>query len=124
MQQSISKKWYYKLHSAHRAGNIARVANAFNALEAVLGYHRAFEVAECIETLEDYKHTQDIVRIIPDSFTAFEFHSIAKNPHKLYKRMCVNKFYVYNRIRKQDEAPKAGADSSLRMQLRSARGLA
>lgn len=101
----FTKKQYKKLSSAFRGGNIALMSCYFTNLTLRYGGQFASDLALFIEQTEEWKRSRRVYSgFRSDSYSWFYVTSIARRPHAL--------FTLLKKIRKQEEAPKAGAESS------------
>nr|WP_321280702.1 hypothetical protein [uncultured Vibrio sp.] len=101
---------------ARRSDSIPAIHYAFGRLVETLGHPEATKVALYIDDLKFHSfHLRSYSQIDNSRLTNFEFNTTAPNgvrAYNLYKAIQRNNALIANRIRKQDEAPQAGADSS------------
>lgn len=105
-QCSNTRDYYQMMRSLYREGKISGVTYCFNWLEKKLGFERALELAESAEKATQHARSLRWKGGLPS--LKFYEESVAKKRHKLWYLINRN-----NEIRKQDEAPVVGADSSL-----------
>lgn len=113
-KHETQKNHYKGLHHAYRAGDIVLVTHHFGAIRFLSGRKKAERLASLMRSTRFDKRTQAMAKAIPSGYCAFQLETTSKfGTMRLWQAIQRNKVTVEKRIRKQDEAPQAGADSSL-----------
>ena len=104
---------YKSLAQAYRAGNIVGISYHFGALRFLVGAEKASRIANLLKSVNIDAQINDLVEAVPNGYAAFARKTTSKfGTMRLWRAIQRNKKTVAKRIRKQDEAPQAGADSS------------
>ncbi|KIP69299.1 hypothetical protein SN10_17110 [Vibrio harveyi] len=116
MKKLNAREAFSYMWGARRSNSTPAIHYAFGRLVETLGAPEATKLALYIDSLEF--HSFDLRRygeVNTSSLCNFEFNTTAPTStrvYKLYQAIQRNNVRVADRIRKQDEAPQVGADSS------------
>ncbi|WP_025504388.1 hypothetical protein [Vibrio parahaemolyticus] len=117
MKKLTAREAFSYMWGARRSNSIPAIHYAFGRLVETLGAPEATKLALYIDSLEFYSfNLRRYSEVNTNSLCNFEFNTTASTSaraYKLYQAIKRNNERVADRIRKQDEAPQAGADSSL-----------
>ena len=119
-EQETVKNNYKGLSCAYRSGDIINIARYYGKLRFLIGECRATNIAFQLKAAKLELESRQWVVVYPSSFGAFAHLTTSRyGKMRLYQAIERNNALVAERmklkskkIRKQDEAPQVGADSS------------
>ncbi|MGD1472068.1 hypothetical protein ACP6H4_22195 [Vibrio harveyi] len=119
-EQETVKNNYKGLSQAYRSGDIINIARYYGKLRFLIGECRAANLAFQLKAAKLELESRQWVVVYPSSFGAFAHLTTSRyGKMRLYQAIERNNALVAERmklkskrIRKQDEAPQVGADSS------------
>ncbi|EOA9037089.1 hypothetical protein [Vibrio harveyi] len=116
MKKLTAREAFSYMWGARRSNSIPAIHYAFGRLVETLGAPEATEIALYIDKVKFHScHSREYKQVDTNSLRNFEFNTTAPSGLRsfaLYQAIKRNNTQVADKIRKQDEAPQVGADSS------------
>ncbi|MGR5324123.1 hypothetical protein ACP3VW_09730 [Vibrio sp. DNB22_17_1] len=105
--------WYKELSSAYRHGDMAKMAHFYELIKTKIGSVRAHQLSHLFSCVQHDRKWQAMADQQMGYFTYTKFVMQTTSKFRTMKLwLAINRNNETIKIRKQDEAPKAGADSS------------
>ncbi|PMO39581.1 hypothetical protein BCT11_14920 [Vibrio sp. 10N.222.52.B12] len=116
MKKLNAREAFSYMWGARRSNSIPAIHYAFGRLVDTFGAPEATKLALYIDNVKFHSfHSREYKQVDTNSLTNFEFNTTAPSglrSYALYQAIKRNNAQATNEIRKQDEAPQVGADSS------------